>query len=92
MNIAVGDGCGDPGHPKNGRRVLRNFAAGSRAYFVPRDGFEAGGQPTVLFCQDNGNWSATTPKFSASSECKGTNQNAWVLYSFTGLGRDLGKL
>ncbi len=59
--------CPDPGNPENSRRVLLgDFSAGSRVYFVPRDGFETESE-TALLCQENGTWSATAPQFTAAT-------------------------
>lgn len=53
-------GCGDPGTPRNGRRLGNNFTVGAVVFFRCFDDFDIVGSKFRI-CQANGSWSGTQP-------------------------------
>ena len=53
-------GCGNPGTPRNGRRLGNNFTVGAVVFFRCFDDFDIV-ESKFRICQANGSWSGTQP-------------------------------
>ena len=53
-------GCGDPGTPKNGRKVGVTYSVNSKVYFSCELGYELMGSEDRK-CQPNGSWTGQQP-------------------------------
>lgn len=67
--LLIGIQCPDPGTPANGRRIMNDFIAGSRVYFVCDDGFQTQ-ENVIIRCLEDGTWTTPAPTCTAAASGK----------------------